>query len=466
MDRADKSVPSARSAGSAAVALADDGRPWRMAMAWLLFLGPFFFATYNGANWLASQRAHVPSLAFDWERTLPFVPWTIVPYWTIDAFYAVSLFLCRDRAEVGTLGRRLLTAQVVAVLCFIAFPLRFAFAQPAADGVFGAMFIALSAFDKPFNQAPSLHIALLVILWVHYAPRCQGLLRLSLHGWFALIGVSVLTTYQHHFIDIPSGAALGLFCLWLWPADPALSPIGQARRPDDPRARRLALRYGVGAAACLVAALALHGTALWLLWGTVSLGLVSAAYAGLGPVVFQKNAQGRLSVAALGLLAPYLLGARINVWAWTRGQPPAVEIADGVWLGRYPTPAILAQLPVRRIVDVSAEMTGSLAWPGEPALSAVPIAAVPGLDLLAPAGSALHQSAALIEQARTSGPVLVCCALGYSRSAAAIATWLVDTGRSADMAAAIDRIRRQRPAIVLDAGRLEAALLPTAGVRS
>lgn len=100
-----------------------------------------------------------------------------MPYWTIDAFYAVSLFLCRDRAEVGTLGRRLLTAQIVAVLCFIAFPLRFAFMQPAAEGAFGAMFIALAAFDKPFNQAPSLHIALLVILWVHYAPRCGGWLR-------------------------------------------------------------------------------------------------------------------------------------------------------------------------------------------------------------------------------------------------------------------------------------------------
>ncbi len=465
MDRAGKSVPSALPAGPVAVALAEDGRPWRMAMAWLLFLGPFFFATYNGANWLASQRAHVPSLAFDWERTLPFVPWTIVPYWTIDAFYAVSLFLCRDRAEVGTLGRRLLTAQIVAVLCFIAFPLRFAFMQPAAEGAFGAMFIALAAFDKPFNQAPSLHIALLVILWVHYAPRCAGWLRWALHGWFALIGISVLTTYQHHFIDVPSGAALGLFCLWLWPADPALSPIGQARRPDDPHARRLALRYGLGATACLVAALALQGAALWLLWGTLSLGLVSTAYAGLGPVVFQKNAQGRLSVAALGLLAPYLLGARINVWAWTRGQAPAVEIADGVWLGRYPTPAILARLPVRRIVDVSAEMTGRLAWPGEPAASALPIAAEPGLDLLIPAGPALHRTVMLIEQARAGGSVLVCCALGYSRSAAALAAWLVATGRCADMAAAIARIRRQRPAIVLDAARIEAALTTIGAVR-
>ena len=61
--------------------------------------------------------------------------------------------------------RRLLTAQVVAVVCFILFPLRFTFRQPATDGIPGFLFDALTSFDKPFNQAPSLHIALLVILW-------------------------------------------------------------------------------------------------------------------------------------------------------------------------------------------------------------------------------------------------------------------------------------------------------------
>ena len=65
--------------------------PWRRAAAWLLFLAPFFFITYGLANWSATQRTDVPSLVFDWEHSIPFWAWTILPYWSIDALYGLSL---------------------------------------------------------------------------------------------------------------------------------------------------------------------------------------------------------------------------------------------------------------------------------------------------------------------------------------------------------------------------------------
>ena len=73
------------------------------------------------------------SIVFAWERHIPFLAWTIIPYWSINAFYGLSLFVCAERrAELDTHGRRLLTAQIVAVACFILFPLRFTF-RPAGD---------------------------------------------------------------------------------------------------------------------------------------------------------------------------------------------------------------------------------------------------------------------------------------------------------------------------------------------
>jgi hypothetical protein len=136
------------------MSVANARRPWKRAIAWLAFLGPFFFATYGLATWSASRRSDVGAVVFDWERHVPFAPWTIVPYWTIDAFYAISLFVCTSVRELDAHAKRLLTAQIVAVACFLAFPLRFTFTRPPADGVYGALFEVLGRFDEPFNQAP------------------------------------------------------------------------------------------------------------------------------------------------------------------------------------------------------------------------------------------------------------------------------------------------------------------------
>jgi len=195
-----------------------DGRPWKRACGWLLFLAPFFLLTYGGSNALAAQRHGVRSIAFQWERHTPFLPWTIVPYWSLDALYVLSVFACVTRAELTAHVRRLVTAQVVAVLCFVLFPLQFGVERPHSQGFAGALFSTLARVDRPFNQAPSLHIALLVILWHLYATHAGKRARWLLHAWFGLIGVSVLTTYQHHFFDVPTGAMLGAACLWMWPA--------------------------------------------------------------------------------------------------------------------------------------------------------------------------------------------------------------------------------------------------------
>jgi protein-tyrosine phosphatase len=75
----------------------------------------------------------------------------------------------------------------------------------------------------------------------------------------------------------------------------------------------------------------------------------------------------------------------------------------------------------------------------------------PLLDLVAPDPRVLRAAAAAIEEAQAHGTVLVCCALGYSRSAAALAAWLLDSGQAQSVSDAIGRIRLVRPRIVLDA---------------
>jgi membrane-associated phospholipid phosphatase len=359
----------------------------------------------------------------------------------------LSLLVCANRAELDTHAHRLLTAQIVAVACFILFPLRFSFVRPESTGVAGWLFDALTSFDKPFNQAPSLHIALLVILWPLYARHLPRWAVWLLHPWFALLFVSVLTTYQHHFIDLPTGALLGVVCLWIWP-DEGPSPVAGARLTPDRKRRRLAVCYTVGAVLVAMPAM-VGGLALLLLWPALALSFVAANYAALGTAGFQKQPDGRISLAALWLLAPYIIGAWTNSRLWTRRDPRPAVIRDGVWLGRTPWPGTAADFA--RIVDLCAELPGARRS-----------RAVPMLDLVAPSPEKLAGAVAEIEHARSNGAVLVCCALGYSRGAAAVAAWLLTTGRAANLAAAVAEVRAARPRITLN-DRARAAIAQAAG---
>lgn len=415
------------------------------AVLWLLLLAPLFFSTYGFATWVTSQRSDVGTLVFDWETHMPFWAWTIVPYWSIDLLYGFSLLLPNTRHELKQHALRLLSAQVIAVSCFLIWPLRFTFERPELDGVFGWLFAVLAGFDKPFNQAPSLHIALLVILWVMYQRHTQGLWRWLVHGWFALIGISVLTTYQHHFIDLPTGALAGWICVWLWPVEHP-SPLLSTRLTSDPKRWRLGMRYGLGALLLAISAFVLGGAWLWLLWPAVSLGLIKANYFVLGAAGFQKRTDGQLTPAARWLYAPYLAAAWFNSRLWTHKHPQPDLIVDNVWLGRIP--ARSEQAPFKAIVDLCAEL------PIDPQGRAYQC--IPVLDLIAPTPDECLQAAHAIERLRASGPLLVCCALGYSRSATAVAAWLLHTGRAATVEQALTIIRTARADVVLHPAHREA----------
>ena len=410
------------------------------AVLWLLVLAPLFFATYGFATWATTQRAEVGSLVFGWENHMPFWAWTIVPYWSIDLLYGLSLLLPDTRQELKRHALRLLTAQLIAVSCFLLWPLRFTFERPELDGVFGWLFEVLAGFDKPFNQAPSLHIALLVVLWTCYQRHLSGLWRGLMHVWFGLIGVSVLTTYQHHFIDLPTGALLGWLCVWLWPLDRP-SPLCSARLARDSQRWKLSLCYLAGAGVLGLLAWRIGGGGLWLLWPAQALLLVALNYAVLDANGFQKRADGRLSWAARWLLAPYLAAAWLNSRGWTRHHPQPDLVLDGVWLGRMPTHRELQDSPFKAVLDLCAELSLD---PANLAYRSLPV-----LDLTAPTTAQCLEAAQAIEDLRQHGPLLVCCALGYSRSATAVAAWLLRSGRAANLDQALLQLQRARPGIVL-----------------
>lgn len=196
--------------------------PWRdllPAAGWLAVLGPLFFVVYGWCNAFTAQRTGVGSFYFAWERRIPFVPWMILPYMSIDLFFAGSFFLCRDRAQLRTHAARILLAIALSAAGFLLFPLRYGWPRPAVDGWLGTVFAPLNALDQPFNLCPSLHISLRTILWCVYGRSLRGWpwLRLAAQGWFILIAVSTLLVYQHHVIDLLGGYLVAVVCCRLFP---------------------------------------------------------------------------------------------------------------------------------------------------------------------------------------------------------------------------------------------------------
>lgn len=96
---------------------------------------------------------------------------------------------------------------VTAGIFFITVPLQFTFTKPeVSNSILKLPFSFLKAFDSPFNQSPSLHIAFAFIFWSVFRDLSKW--RISLMIWLILLGISTLTTYQHHLIDILTGAVL------------------------------------------------------------------------------------------------------------------------------------------------------------------------------------------------------------------------------------------------------------------
>jgi protein-tyrosine phosphatase len=223
------------------------------------------------------------------------------------------------------------------------------------------------------------------------------------------------------------------------------NPLSLPRLANDRRRLTIAARYAFSAVLTGTAGLGIGGSGLWLLWPAISLASVAGNYAFFGPKGFNKQPDGRMGAAALLLFAPYQLGAWINSRMWTYGEPAAVSLRQDIMLGRIPSHREAARF--RTIIDLCAELPATnrhVEWH-----------VFPMLDLVTPEVSQLRAAVAAIESAKAKGPLLVCCALGYSRSVCALAAWLLTSGNATNLTDAIRQIRRVRPRLVLhDADRV------------
>lgn len=396
----------------------------------------FFVLVYGACNGLTALRSDVGTFYFEWERRIPFIPIFILPYMSIDLFFIAAPFLCRSQDELRTFSRRIVTCILAAAACFLLFPLQFSFDRPHVEGPLGIIFNNFRKLDLPYNEFPSLHIALRTILAAVYYRHTRGPLKRAVQVWFSLIGLSTLFTYQHHLIDLLGGFVLGCVCLCLFQENqPAWKPLN----------RRIGAYYLAGMLTLVLVAFLTRPDGLLLLWPAASLGLVAAAYFGLGMTIYRKR-NGSPDLWAVIALWPVMLGQHLSLRYYAARSDPWNKLADRVWIGRR-----LSEAEARRAVGlgVSAVVDLTCEFSEVPAFRRLPCLCMPVLDLTAPTPDQLKDAAAFIEQHRAQGIVYIHCKAGYSRTAAVAGAWLLHTGRARTADDAVTLLTEARPGIVV-----------------
>jgi membrane-associated phospholipid phosphatase len=431
------------------------GRPsvWE-ALLWAVGLSVLFIVVYGGCNWITSRRIDVGVIRFEWEEKIPIIPWLIVPYMSIDLFFFASPFLCGSLSELRTHGKRLALATVVAGACFLVMPLQLADHRPEMSGWAGMIHDVLKAGDRPFNLFPSLHVTFLLLLWPLYHRHTHGITRVVVHAWFTLVLVSVLPVYQHHFIDMVGGTMLAVLCAYV-----VVDRQSAGESTVNAFARRpvIAIRYAAGAAAFLALSW-LVGPRAWLfsavaLWIALTLGIMSAAYTLIGPRVYRKTG-GRVPLTTRLVLWPHMLGLIVvRRFCFLRCEQYA-RIDGQLFLGRLLNDREASRMIDREKVVAALDLT---AEHGEAkALRSLAYRNVPVLDLTPVLASHLDAAIAFIDDHIKQGGVYVHCGLGYSRSAAVAAAYLLHIGKASTVEEAYGIIRRARPGVLLDDATIQA----------
>src|SRR5439155_26229897 len=98
---------------------------------------------------------------------------------------------------------------------------------------------------------------------------------------------------------------------------------------------------------------------------------------------------------------------------------------------------------VTAVLDLTAEFTEAAMFRG------MRYRNVPMLDLTAPTQEQLQEAAAFIVAEAARGVVYVHCKIGYSRSAAAVAAYLIASGKAATAEKAVAHLRDVRPRIII-----------------
>lgn len=221
------------------------------------------------------------------------------------------------------------------------------------------------------------------------------------------------------------------------------------------------LKYYLFASLCL-AALTIHSIGSWLMlplaWFTVSISLVTFAYATNYPHIFRKHGTGKIPWYITWLFWPYLGCVHLyNAIERGRDVVDAFQpLTDNLFVACRLFPSDVDMLKaegIEAILDVTAEFDG-LNWSAEQ--QGLHYLNIPVLDHQAPTSEQLaHGMAWIAAQHELKRKVVVHCALGRGRSVFFCTAYLLATNPDYTVREALEKIQNRRETARLNKHQLK-----------
>jgi protein phosphatase len=209
---------------------------------------------------------------------------------------------------------------------------------------------------------------------------------------------------------------------------------------------RIGAYYGVGAVPVAIIAAATWPWGAPLAWGALGLAIQAAGYFGVGPRIHAKR-DGRLPLITRILLGPILVGQYVSLLYYRRQGNAWDEAVPGLLMGQ-----LLDDRRAKELLDAGATAVLDLTSEfSEVALlrDKTNYCNLPILDLTAPTPAQLQRAIDFIQENARDGVVYVHCKAGYSRTAAVVGAFLMATGQSDSVDAAMAHMRDARSPLVI-----------------
>lgn len=201
----------------------------------LVFVGfvIVWFILWAGADILTDMHESRYPLYLPFETQIPFVPWAMPVYFSLDLAVVILPFLFRSWRGALPPMATLLVQTAIAVPFFIFLPIEVGFTGEAPHGIWGEY--VMDPIGAPnfsgWNHVPSLHVTYAFTIAV-IAGRNWGHAMLWIGMvWACAIAVSTLLVHEHHLLDVAAG--LVLFAVTV----PIILPFFEratGAQPEDP----------------------------------------------------------------------------------------------------------------------------------------------------------------------------------------------------------------------------------------